>query len=501
MDDKKESRYLSFDLQRNYQFETHDANGNKVSDISEKEWIRKVQDEWFSTMEQYCDEFLMIIHDKDVNEDGTDKGLHAHGIAHLRRSYKKTISAASKFFHCSQRNTLHTESYVDSVRYLIHVSESALNAMKTIYPVSDVMGRALDKDGNVVELDIMDIKERMSRKADIKKKAEKKHVVDMYVRDVIAGRATSDDILLRYANDSDGVGLSAVDYISDSAKFGKGEDSSSIWSRMMQRWYVEHGRHLTTIYVTGQGGAGKDAFARAFANSVADCHGVHKSSSPGQTTTFDFAGNYRGERVSIVSDISPHHFSMEQFLSVFDPIACDPVSSRNTDKLFFPDYALITSSAGLEQFIYRIWKPYAKKFALLPPATREYLMHTKGVTEADWLTAYMQYDPECADRFRQLRRRFAVCVEIANKKLSVYFRRDKYNVADCFYLHAFPVNAPFEHYYTIDYDISSGKYALHLDQAVEVVKKAIAKYYEYNSYKHPDEYDQPDFDMILGSGD
>lgn len=501
MDRKKESRYRSFDLQRNYQYETHDENGNKVSDISESDWIEKVKDEWFSTVGLYCDEFLMIIHDKDVNEDGTDKGLHAHGIAHMSSGNAKTLSAASKFFHCTLRNTLHTESYVDSVRYLIHVSESALNAMKTIYPVSDVIGRALDSNGNVVHLSVMDIKQRMSRKADIKKKAEKKHIVDTYVREVIAGRATSDDILLRYANDSDGVGLSAIDYISDSAKFGKGEDSSSIWSRMMQRWYVEHGRHLTTIYVTGQGGAGKDAFARAFANSVADCHGVHKSSSPGQTTTFDFAGNYRGERVSIVSDISPHHFSMEQFLSVFDPIACDPVSSRNTDKLYFPDYALITSSSSLEQFIYRIWKPYAKKFALLPPATREYLSHAKGVTEADWLTAYMQYDPECADRFRQLRRRFAVLVDIHDKQLYVSFRRDKYNIADCFYLHPFPQHAPFSLFDVIDYDISSADYSVQLDQAVEVVKKAIAKYYEYNGYRKPEEYEQPDFDMILGSSD
>lgn len=494
---EKERRYLSFDVQRNYYYETHDENGNQVSDISEVDWIQKIQNEWLSLVGDCCDELLMIVHDKDII-DGVDKGLHVHAVAHLKRSNAKTISAASKYFKCTMRNTLHTESYVDSVRYLIHVSEGALNAMKTIYPITDIIGRALDSNGNVVELTVLDFQQRMSRNADIKKKAEKKNVIDGYVREVISGQATSDDILLRYANDSDGVGLTAVDYIADSSKYGRSEDASGIWMRMMQCWYVEHGRHLTTLYISGSGGAGKDEFAQAFANSVADCHGVHKSASPGKSTTFDFAGNYRGERVSIISDLSPYHFGMEQLLSVLDPRRCDPVSSRNVDKLYFPDYALVTSSSSLEQFIYRIWKPYARQYALLPPATREYLSHTKGISEADWLTAYMQCDSECADRFRQIRRRFAVYVDIRDSKLSVYFRRDKYNVADCFYLHPMPVNAPFEHYYTISYDISSDDYSNQLDEAVKVVKKAIEKYYECNNYKKPEEYEQPDFSAILG---
>ncbi len=42
---KSDKRYRRFDVQRNYQFETHDSDGNKISDISESEWREKVVSE------------------------------------------------------------------------------------------------------------------------------------------------------------------------------------------------------------------------------------------------------------------------------------------------------------------------------------------------------------------------------------------------------------------------------------------------------------------------
>lgn len=312
---KSQKRYRRFDVQRNYQYETHDADGNQISDITEAEWREKVVSE-IRSLFNYSDiiEVFYIFHDKDINDDGTSKGLHCHEIVTFKDGHTQT-SIVKKLFASSIHNCLPCDSYVDSCRYLIHVSESALNEMKHIYSVNDVHGWKLDNDGVVIAVTVRDFKEAMSRKTSNKARKEQKKVKDSCAISIMNGSSIVSDIRDVYLNDIQGVGLSSVDYLTDKRIY---KEASTEWLERITEFYQSHYCPLTSIYITGGGGTGKTSLANAIAKEFADSHGIHQVASPGRNTTFDFAGNYRGERVSIFNEFSSS-FPVEQFLSIFDP--------------------------------------------------------------------------------------------------------------------------------------------------------------------------------------
>lgn len=487
---KSEKRYRRFDVQRNYQFETHDSNGNKISDISESEWHEKVVSEIRSLFnDSDIIEVFYIFHDKDINDDGTSKGLHCHEIVTFKEGHTQT-AIVKLLFASSVHNCLPCDSYVDSMRYLIHVSESALNEMKHIYSVNDVHGWKIDEDGSFTAVTVQDFKEAMSRKNTKKARKEQKKVKDSCAVAVMSGESVVLDVRDVYLEDTQNVGLSAVDYLEDKSLY---ERASSEWLTMITEFYQNHACPLTTIYISGGGGTGKTTLANAIARNFADSHGIHQVASPGRNTTFDFAGNYRGERVSIFNEFSSA-FPVEQFLSIFDPLNAMPVNSRNSDKLYFANYSIFTTSVPLETFIYNLWLPYAKANSKVPVKVRKNLIKN-GVDEFQWLNAYQKYLPQNDDKILQIRRRIPIQIQI-DKGLATILVLDKnFNSRDSFAFCQPVEKSPYTKYGTFVYDVNdpdsigNQTYAL-----VKAVSKAIDHYYSMNGYKAPDSFEKPDFD-------
>lgn len=404
---KSEKRYRRFDVQRNYQFETHDADGNQISDITETEWIDKVTSEIHSLFDNSdITEVFYIFHDKDINDDGTSKGLHVHLVVTFAEGHTQT-AVVKLLLASSVHNCTPCDSYVDSMRYLIHVSENALNEMKYIYSVNDVHGWRIDEDGSVTDTTVQDFKEAMSRKNTKKAHKEQKKVKDSCAVAVMSGESIVSDVRDVYLEDTQNVGLSAVDYLQDKSLYERASDE---WLTMITEFYQNHACPLTSIYISGGGGTGKTSLANAIARNFADSHGIHQVASPGRNTTFDFAGNYRGERVSIFNEFSSA-FPVEQFLSIFDPLNAMPVNSRNSDKLYFANYSIFTTSVPLETFIYNLWLPYAKANSKVPVKVRNNLIKN-GLDESHWLDAYQQYLPQNDDKILQIRRRIPIQIQI-----------------------------------------------------------------------------------------
>ena len=69
-----------------------------------------------------------------------------------------------KFGASSIQNCTHCKNYSGAVQYLIHVTQDAINAMKTIYLPEKIIGYAIDKDGDKVKLSVREIQQRMRRK-------------------------------------------------------------------------------------------------------------------------------------------------------------------------------------------------------------------------------------------------------------------------------------------------------------------------------------------------
>ncbi len=490
---KSEKRYRRFDVQRNYQFETHDADGNQISDITENEWRDKVISEIRALFENSdITEVFYIFHDNDINDDGTSKGLHVHLVVTFAEGHTQT-AIVKLLLASSVHNCLPCDSYVDSMRYLIHVSETALNEEKTIYDVSDVHGWKLDDDGNVIRITAGDFKKAMSRKNTKKARKEQKKVKDSCAVAVMSGESVVSDVRGVYLEDTQNVGLSAVDYLQDKSLYERASDE---WLTMITEFYQNHVCPLTSIYISGGGGTGKTSLANAIARNFADSHGIHQVASPGRNTTFDFAGNYRGERVSIFNEFSSA-FPVEQFLSIFDPLNAMPVNSRNSDKLYFANYSIFTTSVPLETFIYNLWLPYAKTNSKIPLKVRNNLIKS-GADEFQWLNAYQNALPKEDDKILQIRRRIPIQIQIDKGTATILVLDSKFNSRDSFaFRQPVPDKSPYIKYKTLVYDVndpySIGNQTYVL---VKAVSKAIDYYYSMNGYRKPDSFEKPDFNKM-----
>lgn len=490
----KESRFRRFDVQRNYQFETHDDKGNQTSDITESDWRKKVISEIRCLFDNGVTEAFCIFHDRDINDDGTNKGLHVHMVVSFADA--KTQTSVIKLLGASRlQNCLPCKFYVESLRYLIHVSEKALNDMKYIYDVSDVFGWRVSGDGSVVDITVTDFKEGMARKNDRKTRAKQKEVKNDCSLAIASGNAVLSDVRELYIGDTQGVGLTFNDYLSDRVNY---ERAQSERLSMIAEFYQYNPRPLTTIYISGGGGTGKTNLANALSELWADSFGVHRVSAPGKSTTFDFAGNYRGERVSIFNELSSA-FPVEQFLSIFDPLNASPVNSRHVDKLYFANYSIFTTSVPLETFIYNLWKPYARENAKIPVSVRDALTRSSTTTEADWLNAYMKYIPKHDDKVLQIRRRLPVLVHIENGFVNIYVLDKNFNTPDCFAFSPAPSGRePYGKICTMRYDVNN------IDciksDTVKVAKRvaeAVDQYYLMNGYQLPSSFNKPNFDNLL----
>lgn len=487
---KSDKCYYKFDVQRNYHYETHDGDGNLISDITESEWRDKVFAEIRALLDSVAVEVIYAFHDKDFNDDGTSKGLHVHEVVTFK--HNRTQSAAIKTLNASSvHNCSPCDSYVDSVRYLSHRSESAINDLKYQYNIDVVHGWRISDDGSIVDLTIRDVMEAMSRKTTKKARQEQKKVKDSCATSVMNGSSIVSDIRDVYLDDVRHVGLSPVDYLTDKFIY---ERASAEWLERITEFYQSHHCPLTSIYIFGGGGTGKTSLANAIAERFADCHGIHKVAAPGKSTTFDFAGNYKGERVSIFNEFSSA-FPVEQFLSIFDPLNAMPVNSRHSDKLYFANYSIFTTSVPLETFIYNLWLPYAKENSKIPIKDRNYLIHS-GANEFLWLSTYLKYLPPDDDKILQIRRRLPIQIHIENGFATIYYLDRKFNSSNSF---AFSppdkCKEPYTKFKTLPYDVTDLN---NIDRRTSIVVKnvveAIDYYYKVNGYKSPDDFEKPDFD-------
>lgn len=499
MSKNKYSQYFKFCVQRNFQFETHDDKGNQTSDITELDWRKKIITEVKGYMNDgQCDNGLVEIfcafHDLDINSDGTSKGLHVHFVATFLK--KRSQTSAIKFFGASSlQNCEPVKSYVDSLRYLIHVSDSALDDKKTIYLPDVVFGWRIADDGALIPVTVADFKEGMSCKTSRHLRQQQKSVKDSCAVDIMSGNSIVSSVRDAYLQDSYNVGLSAVDYLSDKTIY---ERASSEWLQMITEFYQRHYCPLTSIYICGGGGTGKTSLANALARKLSDSHGIHQVASAGKKTTFDFVGNYCGERVSVFNEFSTA-FPVEQFLSVFDPLNAMPVNSRNKDKLYFANYSIFTTSANIEHFIYQLWIPYAKQNSFIPINVRE-----KIKDERNWYFEYMRYAPPGDDKILQIRRRFPVLVTIDKPEKSplnvatIWTLDIKSNSPESFRFQSPPNgNEPYVKFRSLVYDVLSENIDSQTDILVDSIIKGIDYYYHSNNLKHPDSFEKPDFSILL----
>lgn len=344
MDKQEDRRARGWFIQRSYAYETQDKDGQIISNISEADWKRQVKEQWTSKIGDK-DWLLMVFHDKDVltNTDGTTspKPLHAHGL--VRFGTAKTQSAVIKAMNLSRSgNCQAVKSYVDSARYLLHISESAINDRKHRY-----------HDDEVIELN-KSIDETMSRTSGTNKKRPNDPEVNYYI-DELSFNISQSKITLHRAR------------LKLEQDFG-GAKGHALWARNAGRFnddlrlaladkarslkVNDVDRNLKTVYIYGDGGVGKSQLARAMARILSNDDGnYYAAAAPDKGKTFDFSGGYKGENVTVLDDCKSSAFDLRAFLNVFDPHQYSLSNSRNYDKDWLSDYAFLTCSDSYNDWV------------------------------------------------------------------------------------------------------------------------------------------------------
>lgn len=389
MDKQKDQRARGWFIQRSYAYETQDADGQTISNISEDDWKRQVKEQWTSKIGD-DDWLLMIFHDKDVltNPDGstTPKPLHAHGL--LRFSSAKTQSAVIKAMNLSRSgNCQAVKSYVDSARYLLHVSESALNARKHRY-----------HDDEVIELH-KTIDETMSRTSGTNKKRlndpEVNDYIDKLSFDISKFKITLHRARLQLERDFGDVKGHAL-WVRNSDRFDKDlRLALADKARALKTGDVD--RNLKTAYIYGDGGTGKSQLARAMARILSTDDGdFYAAAAPDRGKTFDFTGGYKGENVTVLDDCKASAFDLRAFFSIFDPHQYSLANSRNYDKDWLSSYAFLTCSDDYGDWVNSLMlsSTGGKKYAWCEVSLENnYLVNaSKNPSVVDWSLDVSQHD-------------------------------------------------------------------------------------------------------------
>lgn len=339
----KSERHRTYFVQRSYYYDTHDEQRNVIDTIDVEGWYQRIKSEWSAIAG--IESCVVIMHDKDVkrNDKGQPVGRvteHIHAIVKYRNG--KTQSAVMKELKLTSVNNAQVcKNATDSAWYMLHLTDGALSDNKHIYNVSDV-------DIWVGDADTFDLLLRGKRSGSSSNKGdddENVEVVDELSERVRNGELSASKAELELANNGDNKLLRKYRKVfADEQKLYMAHINELVKSGQFQR-------NLKTVYIEGEGGSGKSLLADKLSELWSNDLGVHYTSTSGRSTTFDFAGGYSGEWVTVCNEISSKELPVRQFLSLFDPHRAAVVSSRNYDKLWFSRYAIITNSESINEWV------------------------------------------------------------------------------------------------------------------------------------------------------
>ncbi|MGJ3947277.1 Rep family protein [Levilactobacillus brevis] len=373
-----EKRARCFFIQRNMYFETHDKDGKEISNETVTAWKKRVYSDiakldgvkWFA----------MIFHDHDLLDDGTPKGIHVHVLIMFENA--KTQTAVMKLTGTSSvQNTQVVRDKVNAARYLTHISEDAINKNKYRYSDDDVICENCKYSDMIIakrhkKVDSLGFVNELSAKLqhyELNLREAKKSLMNEFGDDgMTVWRTYRGDLKKDFAE-----GLS-----------------------YQSRKYRHENRDLKTFYISGPGGVGKSQLAKAMALVLASDY--HSAAVGGKDKTFDFVSGYEGEKVSILNEVEPSAFNKREFFNAFDPYQFSMVNSRNADKAWLAEFAFITYTSRLADWIH----------GLLCYTKGSTKLYGQKIVDSDFRTAFRDVPNYDTDYWQALRRfRYEIVVE------------------------------------------------------------------------------------------
>lgn len=371
-----------FYVTRNYDYDTSPKN-LKYAGMSETDWISMIEDSIKDNYETgMIDYMAYIFHDNDFHEkDGSPKPLHVHIIIRFLESTEQN-KVIEMFDASSEKNAEKIKSGLRMSKYLIHISDDALEKEKTMYSKKQV--KCINCDyGKMLKKTFWD--KARNKDSDIEK-------VDRKQAQLITA-----EIGQKVRNGEIGPKQAVIELKKKAGYRWVREYAPSFdydfeqYVKDKVEYMTLNGRDNKNIYIMGNGGIGKTTLATALGERLADGMGLYPGAPVGLGKTPDPLNGYRQEAVAVFNEMSANGWTIDEFLQCFDPYSYSAFPSRNTNRDFIGHTSIFTNSISPLRF------------------AKDLVIYSKGgsIYQDPADKDDIDYEnPEAMDKFWQVRRRF-----------------------------------------------------------------------------------------------
>ena len=274
----------------------------------------------------------VILHDKDVDDDGKAKAPHMHIMVTFEnaRSLKRVATLLGiKPQYIEQWKGESINGY----SYLIHATTNAENQYQ--YSTDEI----------IANFDFDELMEQA--REDIKRKtkitsAKDEIIIRAYLDELKKGPITLKDVEERLTGSQYAKAKNRLENVWQKRR----QNLAEAWRKEM----LESGRSIDVIYICGQSGVGKTRLAKDYAEkSDNDYFLTGSSRDPFQL--------YEGQSTIILDELRPSTFPYNDLLKILDPFnTSSNAPSRYFDKMLTADLIIITSPYSPKEFYRRIIK-------------------------------------------------------------------------------------------------------------------------------------------------
>lgn len=321
------ARKRKFFGQISYEYEKN-ADPNLTEDNFKKSVEKRIK--------EYCqndeDTFYIIFHDKDTNDDGTLKTLHAHFYIDFKNARPfSTVFNALKISR--QENLEFVRSSIKACRYLTHRNERNMAEGKYPYSVEEVIQSS---NGDYINSIMGKIKNHSNEQS------EDGLEVDDYCLE-LSYLISSDGLLPQEAKKAlfEQFTQRTAQKAWNSNKRTFEENRLEYIQKEFERMSRGERNH-NGIYIQGDGNSGKSFLARLIAEQH-DRLGAHTPSI--NKKRFDLGSGYKGQKTMIINEFDAScGMAYRELFQILEPNSANQLSSRFKDAYIINDLTIMTNS-------------------------------------------------------------------------------------------------------------------------------------------------------------
>lgn len=328
---------------------SYEYEKNADPNLTEEDFKKSVE----KRIKEYCqhdeDIYYIIFHDKDINNDGTLKPLHAHFYIDFKNA--RPFSTVYKALGISRKENLEfVRSSIKACRYLTHRNERNMAEGKYPYNVDEVIQSS---NGDYINSIMGGIKNHNKEQSDDGSE------VDEYCLD-LSYQISSDGLLPLEAkvNLFEQFTQRTAQKAWNTNKRQFEENRQEYIQKEFERMSRGERNH-NGIYIQGLGNSGKSFLARLIAeqhdSSAAHVPSINKK-------RFDLGSGYKGQKTMIINEFDAScGMTYRELFQILEPNSANQLSSRFKDAYIINDLTIITNSETYWDWV-DDWFPKKKEY-------------------------------------------------------------------------------------------------------------------------------------------